>query len=78
MESVKIGSLISELRLMRHLTRDELSHQADIGSKYLYLIENGKTNVSTKILYNICKVLGITVREFYSLHEIKNKIDFKL
>ena len=49
MESVRIGSLISELRLMRHLTRDELSHQADIGSKYLYLIENGKTNVSTII-----------------------------
>ena len=48
-----LGKRIWQLRQERGLTREKLSELADISSKFLYEIENGRKGISAKVLYKL-------------------------
>lgn len=56
---IEAGKRIRKTRVMRGYTRKYLAEQADISSKFLYEIENGKKGFSAHVLYNLCNALGV-------------------
>lgn len=55
----KLGSRIRTLRQVKKYSVDELAEKANISTKYLYQIENGKVRFSTEIFCEISKALGV-------------------
>lgn len=59
--NVKIGKKIKEKRTEQRLTRDALSFDCGISSKFLYELEIGKKGMSAKTLYKITRALNISI-----------------
>lgn len=58
MSKVAIGKRIKELREERNITREELAGKAEISTKFLYEVENGKKGLSAGTLLKIAKALS--------------------
>lgn len=54
-----VGNRIRTLRQVKRFTVEELAEKADISTKYMYQIENGKVRFSTEIFYKIANALGV-------------------
>lgn len=54
----EIGKRIREIRQEKNITREKLADEADITTKFLYEIENGKKGVSAKTLLKIATALS--------------------
>lgn len=54
-----IGDRIMMLRIANHLSRERLAEMADISTKFLYEVENGKKGCSAYVLYRLATALGI-------------------
>ena len=52
---------IKRLREEHGYSREKLAEIADINEKYLYEIENGRKNMSAKIMYILSCELGVTM-----------------
>ena len=53
-----VGKRIRKLREERGMTREELAVKAEITTKFLYEVENGKKGMSANNLYKIATVLS--------------------
>lgn len=53
MLDAKVGGRIRKLREEQGITREELASKAEITTKFLYEVENGKKGMSAK---NLCKI----------------------
>lgn len=53
-----IGKRIRQLREEKNMTREEFAAKAEISSKFLYEIENGKKGLSANSLLKIAKALS--------------------
>ena len=62
--NIKLGQTIRESRLAQSISQEKLAYLADVNRKYMYLIESGKTNTSSFILYKICGILKIDIELF--------------
>ena len=58
-----VGANIRNLREARGVPQDELAHEADIHQTYLSGIENGKRNISLKVLERLAVALGVSETE---------------
>ncbi|MFA4889636.1 MAG: helix-turn-helix transcriptional regulator [Candidatus Omnitrophota bacterium] len=56
---LKIGGMIKQARLRRHLSQKELSIIAGVSQSDISSIEKGKKNITLQTLTRFCKVLGI-------------------
>lgn len=54
-----VGANVRALREARGLPQDELAHLADIHTTYLSGVENGKRNVSMKVLERLAAALRV-------------------
>lgn len=54
----EVGKRIRILREKRDMTREELANKAEITSKFLYEVENGKKGMSAGNLYKIAMALS--------------------
>ena len=54
----EVGKRIRILREKRDMTREELANKAEITSKFLYEVENGKKGMSASNLYKIAMALS--------------------
>lgn len=68
--NVLIGKRIMEIRIQKHMTREQLAEHADISAKYLYEVEMGRKNCSLYIIYKLSRCLDINVD--YILRDDKN------
>lgn len=57
----KLGETISESRLKRQLSQEQLALLSDVDRSYLAEVEEGKANPSVKFLHKIAKILKIKV-----------------
>lgn len=53
-----VGKRIRELREKQEMTREELANKAEITTKFLYEVENGKKGMSANNLYKIAIALS--------------------
>ena len=53
-----VGTRIRKLREERGMTREELASKAEITTKFLYEVENGKKGLSANNLYKIASTLS--------------------
>ncbi|KSB91747.1 Cro/Cl family transcriptional regulator [Caulobacter vibrioides] len=58
---VVVGENVRALRGNR--PQDEVAHDADIHTTYLSGIENGKRNISLRVLERLASALGVTEAE---------------
>jgi len=67
-----IGEVIKEQRILKNISREELS-QGICTEKYVYLIEKNERNPSAYILDQFSEKLGIDLFEYYQYLNAKNK-----
>lgn len=70
-----IGNRIRDIRVKRNCTVEQLAEKADISTKYLYQIENGRVGFSTLILCRICAALGVKADAILSPEPLDMKQD---
>ena len=58
-----VGANLRILREAKGLPQDELAHLADIHTTYLSGIENGKRNISLRVLERLASALSVTEAE---------------
>lgn len=54
-----VGANVRALREARGLPQDELAHLAEIHATYLSGVENGKRNISMRVLERIARALRV-------------------
>jgi len=70
-----IGERIKKIRLKKGLNQVDIYSKIGLSSSYYSEIENGKKNVTIETLEKICKVLGLSLSEFFSDDTEKIVID---
>lgn len=65
MELKDFGYNLAKLRIKANLSGYELSLRIGKDTSYIYKVENGKVNVSLKVILQICEVLGIEPAELF-------------
>lgn len=66
MDQVKIGKLIAECRKAKKLTQAQLAHLLGVTDKSVSKWENGICLPDVSLYKEICKILDITLNEFFS------------
>ncbi|GET25070.1 helix-turn-helix domain-containing protein [Prolixibacter sp. NT017] len=60
------GLRIKELRAVKGLSQEALSHKAELDRTYITSVENGKRNVSIQAIQKIVKGLDVSFSEFFT------------
>ncbi len=61
----KTGQRIKEIRKQKSLSQEPLAFEAQIHRTYINDLENGRRNVTIKVLERITDALGISLSEFF-------------
>lgn len=61
----KVAQRIKEKRLKAGISQESLSHLADLDRKYVGIIEKGQTNISIKVLSQLCDALDVSLSDFF-------------
>ncbi len=64
-----IGLKIKFYRNLRDLTQEVLSEKIGCSVNYLSLIENGRKNISLKMIHKICSALNISASKIFDVEE---------
>lgn len=67
----RIGQRIKELRKGLELSQESLAYKAEVDRTYVTDVENGRRNVSVKILERLVKALEVSFAEFFNSKEFK-------
>lgn len=73
MDTVKIGNFIRECRKNKNLTQKQLGDKLFVEAKTVSKWETGKGIPEVQTMYNLCKVLDITLNELYVGEHLDNK-----
>ncbi len=71
--NVRIGDRIRELRKEKNLSQETLANIAEVDRTYMTKIENGKKNVTVKLLEKIITVLEVDFATFFNVLKFENK-----
>jgi repressor LexA len=63
---MEVGNRIQELRKLNNMTGKELAEQIGVSPSFISAIEHNSTKLSLDTLNHICKVLDVTLAEFFS------------
>ncbi|MCR9063036.1 MAG: helix-turn-helix domain-containing protein [Cytophagales bacterium] len=61
----KTGQRIKEIRRQKSLSQEALAFEAQVHRTYINDLENGRRNVTIKVLERITDALGISLSEFF-------------
>ena len=61
----KTGLRLREIRQQKSLSQEALGYEAEVHRTYINDLENGRRNVTVKVLERIVKALGISLSEFF-------------
>jgi len=62
----QVGRRIRELRKRADLSQEALALEAEIDRTYITSVENGRRNISIRMLVRICDALGVSLATFFS------------
>ena len=68
---LKVGQRIKELRKELELSQEALALKAEVDRTYVTDVENGRRNVSLKILERLVKALNVSFNEFFNSKDFK-------
>jgi transcriptional regulator with XRE-family HTH domain len=60
-----LGSRIRELRTSKKMTQNEIAMRCDFEKASMSRIESGKTNMTLRSLYKICKALDVPIVDLF-------------
>lgn len=63
---MEIGKKLKELRVMNHLTQEELANRAELSKGFISQVENDLTSPSIATLTDILQCLGTNLQEFFN------------
>ena len=66
-----IGAVITELRLQKGLTGQDVAEKVGVNESHMNEIENGKQNVTYKVLQAIADLYGIELSKLIAMAEKK-------
>lgn len=66
LSKMEVGNRIQELRKLSNMTAKELAEQIGVSPSFISAIEHNSTKLSLDTLNHICKVLDVTLAEFFS------------
>jgi transcriptional regulator with XRE-family HTH domain len=69
--NIKIGDRIRELRKEKNLSQEALANIAEVDRTYMTKVENGKKNVTVKIIERIIVALQIDFATFFNADKFK-------
>ena len=75
-DTKKIGIIIKEARKSQKLTQAELALAANVGTRFLVDIENGKTTAQIGKVIDVCLALGLKIDIQYSF-KISSEVNFE-
>lgn len=70
-----ISKRIRLLRLEKGLTQEQLEEKADLGTNYVYKLENQSTNVKVNTLEKVMKALEVDFEEFFDISLVEQNAD---
>lgn len=60
-----LGARIKELRKLRNMTQEQLAEQVDLATRYISLIEVGRSSPSLETIENIARALQVEIRDLF-------------
>jgi transcriptional regulator with XRE-family HTH domain len=63
--SINFGKRLKTVRKQKQLSQEQVAFEADIEISQISRIERGIINTSIVQVYNICKVLGVTLSDLF-------------
>jgi transcriptional regulator with XRE-family HTH domain len=69
-----LGNKLREIRIKNNLTQEDLGFKVGNSGKQIGRIERGENNVTSCMLFQISKALGIHVKELLDFEIKKSKI----
>jgi len=60
-----LGARIKELRKLRRLTQEQLAEKVDLATRYISLIEVGRSSPSLETIENIARALQVEIRDLF-------------
>ena len=73
MDQIKIGKFIAECRKNKNLTQADLANKLNITDRAVSKWENGKSLPDFSIMFDLCKILDITINDLLSGEIIDKK-----
>ncbi|MGH2269675.1 helix-turn-helix domain-containing protein [Streptococcus uberis] len=70
-----ISKRIRLLRLEKGLTQEQLEEKADLGTNYVYKLENQSTNIKVNTLEKVMKALDVDFEEFFDISLVEQNSD---
>ncbi|MGN0424267.1 MAG: helix-turn-helix domain-containing protein [Acetatifactor sp.] len=70
-----VGSRIRYFRELKHISTNRLANLAGISQSYVRDIELGKKNPTIEIIFQLCKVLDISLKDFFDEEQTKIQED---
>jgi transcriptional regulator with XRE-family HTH domain len=66
-----LGGRIKELRKIRGLTQEQLAEQVDLATRYISLIEVGRSSPSLETMENIARALGVEIKDLFEFAHLQ-------
>lgn len=60
-----LGARIKELRKHRNMTQDQLAEKVDLATRYISLIEVGRSSPSLETIENVARALQVEIRDLF-------------
>lgn len=60
-----LGARIKEIRKLRGLTQEQLAEKVDLATRYISLIEVGRSSPSLETIENIARALQVEIRDLF-------------
>lgn len=66
-----LGGRIKELRKVRCLTQEQLAEKVDLATRYISLIEVGRSSPSLETMENIARALGVEIKDLFEFAHLQ-------
>jgi len=66
-----LGSRIKELRKTNNLTQEQLAEKVDLATRYISLIEVGRSSPSLETMESIANALGVEIKDLFEFAHLQ-------
>jgi DNA-binding XRE family transcriptional regulator len=66
-----LGGRIKELRKVRGLTQDQLAEKVELATRYISLIEVGRSSPSLETMESIARALGVEIKDLFEFAHLQ-------
>ena len=67
----RLGARIKELRKTRNFTQEQLAERVDLATRYISLIEVGRSSPSLETMENIASALDVEIKDLFEFAHLQ-------